>query len=107
MSEAKFTITSQIKRAARNRTKVNQNIVVSYIICVSGYTTKRPTIPDPVGAHCRACEYYNGQTCPCAGSVTLRATVGWPGERPPSYYPARAENGAMRCVECDAADVSE
>jgi putative transposase len=41
------------------------------------------------------------------GSVTLRATVGWPGERPPSYYPARAENGAMRCVEYDAEDVSE
>jgi hypothetical protein len=33
------------------------------------------------------------------GSVTLRARVGWPGERPPSYYPARAENGATQCVE--------
>ena len=41
------------------------------------------------------------------GSVTLRARVGWPGERPPSFYPARAENGAMQCVECDATDVSE
>ena len=41
------------------------------------------------------------------GSVTLRARVGWPGERPTSYYPTRVENGAMRCIECDAADVSE
>jgi hypothetical protein len=31
-------------------------------------------------------------------SVTLRARVGWPGERPLSYYPARAENGEMRCI---------
>jgi hypothetical protein len=42
-----------------------------------------------------------------AGSVTLRASVGWPGERPLGYYPAPAENGAMRCVDCDAAEVSE
>ena len=42
-----------------------------------------------------------------AGSVTLRARVGWPGERPTNYYPTRVENGAMRCIECDAADVSE
>jgi hypothetical protein len=41
------------------------------------------------------------------GSVTLRARVGWPGERPASYYPTRVENGVMRCIECDAADVSE
>jgi hypothetical protein len=40
-------------------------------------------------------------------SVTLRARVGWPGERPARYYPTRVENGAMRCIECDAADVSE
>ena len=41
------------------------------------------------------------------GSVTVRARVGWRGERPASYYPTRVENGAMRCIECDAADVSE
>ena len=41
------------------------------------------------------------------GSVTLGARVGWPGERPGTYYPARVENGVMRCIECDAADVSE
>ena len=41
------------------------------------------------------------------GSVTLRARVGWPGERPANYYPTRVENGAMWCIECDAADVSE
>jgi len=41
------------------------------------------------------------------GSVTLRARVGWPGERLANYYPTRVETGAMRCIECDAADVSE
>jgi transposase-like protein len=41
------------------------------------------------------------------GSVTLRARVGWPGERPTSHFPTRVENGAMRCIECYAADVSE
>jgi putative transposase len=41
------------------------------------------------------------------GSVTLRARVGWPGEHPTSYYPTWVENGAMRCIECYAADVSE
>ncbi len=41
------------------------------------------------------------------GSVTLRARVGWLSERPTSYYPTRVEHGAMRCIECDAADVSE
>ena len=33
------------------------------------------------------------------GSVTLGARVGWPGERPGTYDPARVENGAMRCIE--------
>ena len=42
-----------------------------------------------------------------SGSVTLRARVGWPGERPASYCPTRVENGAMQCIGCDAADVSE
>jgi transposase-like protein len=41
------------------------------------------------------------------GSVTLRTRVCWPGERPASYYPTRVKNGAMRCIECDTADVSE
>ena len=49
----------------------------------------------------------NGSPGNSAGSVTLRARVGWPGEPPTSYYPTRVENGAMRCLECDAADVSE
>ena len=41
------------------------------------------------------------------GSVTLRARVGWLSERPTSYYPARVENGAMRCIACDAEEISE
>jgi hypothetical protein len=45
--------------------------------------------------------------CFSSGSVTLRARLGWPGERPASYYATRVENGAMRCIERDAADVSE
>ena len=40
-----------------------------------------------------------GQSSSVSGSVTLRARVGWPGERPASYYPTRVENGAVRCIE--------
>ena len=50
---------------------------------------------------------YTAATSRNKGSVTLRARVCWPGERPGTYYPARVENSAMRCIECDAADVSE
>ena len=50
---------------------------------------------------------YLGHACVRDGSVTLRARVCWPGERPTSYYPTGVENGAMRCIECYAADVSE
>ena len=43
-----------------------------------------------------------------AKGVCHPSRQGWlAGERPASYYPTRVENGAMRCIECDAADVSE
>jgi hypothetical protein len=66
---------------------------------LAGSGTGHPRDPD-------APTYQDGIDHP-EGSVTLRARVGWPGEHPASYYATRVENGAMRCIECDAADVSE
>ncbi len=89
-------LTTSTPAALRPSTRCSAHIPARYTSALRG---SRP-------APCMACRRMAAISS-SDGSVTLGARVGWPGERPGTYYPARVENGVMRCIECDAADVSE
>jgi len=44
---------------------------------------------------------------PRKGSVIRRAKIDWPGKDPPAYDPPDWGTREMRCIECDAEEVSE